>query len=389
MRILLLAPHPFYQERGTPIAVDLLAAALADRGETVDILTYHEGEDRSYGNRVSIHRIARPPFASGIRPGFSIKKLICDVAMYRKASAMARSNTYDCIHAVEESAFMAQRIAVRHKIPYIFDMDSSMPQQIADKHPLAKPLLPPMRAMEAGAIRLAAAVVPMCDALANVARDAGARHVEVLRDISLLPQEHVPSPEQGFRQELELTGPTLLYLGNLEPYQGVDLLLAGFAAAAPQVPEANLVIAGGRADDIEACKMKAATLGVAQSVHFLGPRPLSHMPDLFHDADILVSPRTQGENTPMKIYSYLDAGRAILATDLPTHTQVLDREVAHLVPPTPDAMSKAIIELIQNADVRAALGARAKALAREHYSLSAFRAGVDRLYDYIAANGLK
>lgn len=135
--------------------------------------------------------------------------------------------------------------------------------------------------------------------------------------------------------------------------------------------------------------MKAATLGVAQSVHFLGPRPLSHMPDLFHDADILVSPRTQGENTPMKIYSYLDAGRAILATDLPTHTQVLDREVAHLVPPTPDAMSKAIIELIQNADVRAALGARAKALAREHYSLSAFRAGVDRLYDYIAANGLK
>ena len=69
MRILLLAPHPFYQERGTPIAVGLLAAALADRGETVDILTYHEGEDRAYGDNVTIHRIAPPPWrATGIHP---------------------------------------------------------------------------------------------------------------------------------------------------------------------------------------------------------------------------------------------------------------------------------------------------------------------------------
>ncbi len=384
MRILLLAPHPFYQERGTPIAVGLLAAALADRGETVDILTYHEGEDRAYGANVTIHRIAPPPFAHGVRPGFTLKKLICDAAMYRKASAMARRHAYDCIHAVEESVFMAQRIAIRHKIPYIFDMDSSMPQQIADKLPFARPALPLMRAIEASAVRLAAAVVPMCDALANTARDMGAKHVEILRDISLLPEDYVPNPEQGFRQALGLTGPTLLYLGNLEPYQGVDLLLDGFAGAVPALPDATLIIAGGRDDDIRAYTGKAATLGVGDRVHFLGPRPLSHMADLFHDADVLVSPRIQGENTPMKVYSYLDAARAILATDLPTHTQVMTSEVAMLVPPTPQAMADGIVKLLQDASLREALGARAKQLARDCYSLSAFRQGVNCLYDHIA-----
>jgi glycosyltransferase involved in cell wall biosynthesis len=386
MRILLLAPHPFYQERGTPIAVDLLATALAERGETIDILTYHEGADRSYAGDVNIHRIAPPPFAHGIRPGFSIKKLICDAAMYPRAAKMARDNTYDCIHAVEESVFMARRIGRRHNIPYIFDMDSSMPQQIADKLPVAKPILPMMRALEAGAIRAAAAVVPMCDSLADAASALGAKHVEVLRDISLLPETYTPDPKQGFREALKLEGATLLYVGNLESYQGIDLMLEGFASAHQSATEASLVIVGGRGDDIQKYRNKSEALGISPHVHFLGPRPLNHMADLFHDADILVSPRTQGENTPMKIYSYLDAGRAIVATDLPTHTQVMNSDVAELVQPTCEAMAAGMLRLLHETEYRKALAAKAHKLARECYSLTAFKAGVNRLYDYIASN---
>jgi glycosyltransferase involved in cell wall biosynthesis len=385
MRILLLAPHPFYQERGTPIAVDLLARALAERGDTVDILTYHEGDSpRDYPDTITIHRIAPPPFAHGIRPGFSIKKLICDAAMYKKAGELARRTRYDCIHAVEESVFMARRIGRQRKIPYIFDMDSSLPQQIAEKMPLAKPLLPMMHAFEARAIRDAAAIVPMCDALADMATAEGARYVEVLRDISLLPEIHTPNLDQGFRKALNLSGPTLLYIGNLERYQGIDLLLESFALAKKAIPEAHVVIAGGRDDDIQSYKAKTAELNLSEHVHFLGTRPLSHMADLFHDADILVSTRIQGNNTPMKIYSYLDADRAILATDLPTHTQILTPEVSLLVAPTNAAMATGMQKLLGDEALRRTLGGKARALARSAYSLSAFRAGVDRLYDHIS-----
>jgi len=383
MRILLLAPHPFYQERGTPIAVNLLAKALACRGESVDILTYHEGENLAYDGDVTIHRIPNQRFAKNIRPGFSLKKLICDVAMYRKAKQLAHDNSYDCIHAVEESAFMARRIARRHKIPYIFDMDSSMPQQIADKLPIAKPFLPIMRRFEGMIVRSAAAVVPMCKALADTAQEMGAKHIEILHDISLLPDNYITCPEKGFRKNLKLTTPTLLYIGNLEPYQGIDLLLDSFAIATKDAPSANLVIVGGRDDDINFYKSKAEILKIKNQTHFLGPRPLNHMQDLFNDADILVSPRTQGNNTPMKIYSYLDAGRAILATNLPTHTQVMSNNEAELVEPTAESMASGMLKLLQNENLRINLGEKSKRLAQEHYSNSAFETVVNRIYDYI------
>ena len=78
MKILLLAPHPFYQERGTPIAVNLLLKALSERGDKIDVLTYHIGADTVHAN-VAIHRIARIPFVKSVRPGFSFKKIVCDI----------------------------------------------------------------------------------------------------------------------------------------------------------------------------------------------------------------------------------------------------------------------------------------------------------------------
>ena len=45
MQVLVLAPQPFYQDRGTPIAVNMVLQALSERGAHVDLVTYHEGRD--------------------------------------------------------------------------------------------------------------------------------------------------------------------------------------------------------------------------------------------------------------------------------------------------------------------------------------------------------
>ena len=75
------------------------------------------------------------------------------------------------------------------------------------------------------------------------------------------------------------------------------------------------------------------------AVHFLGPRPVQpRCPTSLRQADVLVSPRLKGLNTPMKIYSYLDSGTAVLATRLRTHTQVLDDRTAYLVEPEPEPL---------------------------------------------------
>jgi len=384
MHILLLAPHPFYQDRGTPIAVDLLLKALVKRGDRVDVLTYHEGDDRDYGPAVTIHRIHAPRFIHHIRPGFSLKKLLCDAIMAPEAMRLAHTRHYDCLHAVEESVFIARRISRRTGIPYVFDMDSSMPRQIADKLPFLSALLAPMVALERRAIRGAVAVVPMCDALADAAREAGAGFVEVLRDISLLPDNVEYNPGLGFRQATGITGPVALYIGNLEPYQGIDLLLESAARVAGGNHTLHVVIAGGRDDDIAHYRLITDQLGLGGRVHFLGPRPVAHMAHLFHDADILVSPRTQGENTPMKIYSYLDAGRPLVATRLATHTQVLNDAVALLAEPTPEAMANALIRLLEDKSLADRLARNARQLARRRYSREAFENSVNHLYEHVS-----
>jgi glycosyltransferase involved in cell wall biosynthesis len=193
------------------------------------VLTYHEGDNREYAGHVDIHRIRKPPLAGGVRPGFSLKKVLCDLVMRPRALRMAREGEYDVVHAVEEAVFMAMRIRRSAGIPYVFDMDSSMPQQMAGKLPLLAPLLPVMTSFERRAIRHALAVVPMCDALADHARKLGASKTVVLRDISLLTAS--PSvPHEDLRKALGIQGVCFLYLGNLETYQGIDLLLESFAS---------------------------------------------------------------------------------------------------------------------------------------------------------------
>ena len=87
---------------------------------------------------------------------------------------------------------------------------------------------------------------------------------------------------------------------------------------------------------------------------------------------MLVSPRSRGTNTPLKIYQYLRAGRVIVATRLLTHTQVLTDEVAILTEPTPAAFGEGILAALADPARAADIGRRAGELATTKYSYEAY-----------------
>lgn len=379
MRVLVLAPHPFYQERGTPIAVDLLLRALSERGDSVDLLTFHEGADRQY-ERLRIYRI-KPIFpVSGIRPGLSWKKIVCDIHLFFRFTALIRRSRYNVVHAIEEAALMVCLLRPFFSIPFVYDMDSSMTAQIIDKHPVLRFAERPLRLAEAWPVRSAEAVVPMCDALAEEARKCGARRVVILRDISLVPQGGSSNRSKAIRGELGIKGKIVMYIGNLETYQGIDLLLDSFKVVRQASTDVYLVIIGGVDSDIAKYRRKAASLGIGDYVYFLGKRPVAQIGEYMKQADILVSPRTRGVNTPMKIYSYLDSGRPVLATDLPTHTQVMTPEMAMLAKPNKESFAAAIAALLNDPELCERLASRAKEyIAREH-SYSSFKDKLHGLY---------
>lgn len=378
MKILLIAPQPFYQDRGTPIAVRLLAQTLGEQGHDVHLLVFHEGEEITIPN-VTIHRNITLPGISNIKPGLSLKKLLCDFFLFIKCIQLIHTYNFDLIHAVEEAVFMAVIIKKIFKIPYAYDMDSCMSLQLVDKLPSLQRVRRLLEWLEKMAVVNSSGVVAVCQTLAEVARGfAPDKLIARIEDITLLTTD-----EEGndpLRERLGITGLMLMYVGNLEKYQGIDLLIESFKEALIQKNNLNLVIIGGNKEDILFYQHRAEQLGMQKNIFFCGQRPVHLLGYYLRQADILVSPRIQGNNTPMKIYSYLDSGKAVLATRLPTHTQVLDDTIACLVNPVARDMAAGMVVLVENTTLRENIGRNARERVREEYSLPAFRKKVAAFY---------
>ena len=394
MKILLLAPQPFFQERGTPIAIRLVLETLSknlsnETGSTssIDLLVYNEGEDIEVPG-VRIIRAPTPRWLRGVRPGISIKKLLCDIFFLCSAFKLlwrARRSQYAVVHAVEEAVFIAWLAKKLFGTPYVYDMDSSLSLQLTEKWWLFSPLLPILSFLEGLAVRGSLAVAPVCDALQIIAERHGSPHTVMLRDISLLPNEESIRTEVAtvFGDRVDGARPVVLYVGNLERYQGIDLLLESFALLHGHHTKPQLVVIGGTTSAIESYSFKVRSLGCEESVIFLGPRPVADLKAFLEHADILVSPRIKGNNTPMKVYSYLHSGTALVATDLPTHSQVLDSSISVLTPPSAEGFAAGIRELLENPARRAQIGKEARSRAEQLYTVQAFEQQLLSLYNRI------
>jgi glycosyltransferase involved in cell wall biosynthesis len=262
-------------------------------------------------------------------------------------------------------------------------MDSSLADQLTDKWWLLRPLRPLFWALERLAVAGVTVVLPVCEDLAVKVRPwIGDRNVIVIPDVPAGDLDPA-----GVKESLRtLAGPgdiIGLYVGNLERYQGIDLLLESIAQLQASVAFKMLVI-GGSANDIRYYRKRAEALSISGRVEFLGPRPVAQLNSYLTQADVLVSPRTLGTNTPMKVYSYMQSGKAILATDIRSHTQALDAETAELVPAQPEAIAAGLLRLSKDAALRARLGDAAQAKAKREYSIEAYRARLKQAYGLVA-----
>jgi len=384
MKILLIAPQPFFINRGTPLAVRNLCRVLGGNGHKIDLLTSHLGEDIPLPN-TTIIRTLRLPFDS-IRAGFSWKKPILDLALGLKMLRLLGSNDYDIIHCVEESAYIAWLLQGLIRRPYICDVDSSIPRQLREKGGIGSILAPVAAFFEKRALRNSICAITVCRALSDVVvQSAPETRVFQLEDPPIIDEKLYRAAEiWALRESLDAGDKQIvLYMGNLESYQGVELLMRAFAIAGGDGNRRMLLIIGGSGEDIESKRRLAEQLSIADRVHFTGMLPPEQTTIYLQAADVLVSPRIKGENTPMKIYTYMASGTAILATDLFTHTQVLDRDSALLAPPDEKAMAKGLEKLLGDDRLRERLAAAALAAVNEKYSFRAYTERLNRIYSWV------
>jgi glycosyltransferase involved in cell wall biosynthesis len=171
----------------------------------------------------------------------------------------------------------------------------------------------------------------------------------------------------------------VLYSGNFEPYQGVELLLDAMAL----VPHVQLLLMGGSPAEVARMKAEARGRGVGERCVFSGQRPPSELSLFFALADVLVSPRAKGENTPFKVFTYLASGKPLVATRIATHTQLLDDTTAFLVEPTPEGLASGIHAALDRPEEAAARAQAGRNLIEREYSVARYREKIARAYEAV------
>jgi len=378
MKLLWIAPQAFYSARGTPMNVRRLAESIAGAGHSIDLVTYGFGADVPLPAGVRIVRAGSLPFVSQVAIGASVAKAFLDLRVLVTAWRLVGADgaRYDMLQGFEEGAWIAALLSRRFGVPFVYDMDSDIEVQIGSA-PLFRPFLPIARAIDRSAVRHALAVLTVCRTLTDrvraLAPEKPVFQIEDAPNVSDFAAHDVARRDLAERWGLP-PGPLVVYTGNLEPYQGVDLLVRAIPKVLAERPDVTTLIVGGNDRQMRTLRELAVTLGVESRVRLLGARPESEMATFLAGADVLVSPRSSGTNTPLKLYAYLASGRPVVVTDRPVHTQLLSGEEAALAAATPEGLAAAISALLDDPVWSERLAANAMRLVRDKYSPSVFSA---------------
>jgi glycosyltransferase involved in cell wall biosynthesis len=376
MRILMIAPEPFFEPRGTPFSEFHRIRALTRLGHQVDLVTYPFGEDVVMPG-LRVFRSMRPPFVRRVKIGPSFAKLPLDALLTLSATRRAFSGRYDAIHSHEEGGLIGVLLSAILRVPHLYDMHSSLPQQLTNFAFTGSPLIRRVfLAIERLMIRRSRVVIVICPALEDTVRaiDPQAQVVLIENAPGSAEEEATPTAAAAVRSTFHLDAvlPVVLYTGTFETYQGLDLLFAAMALVRTDRPDVRLLMVGGKPDQVALARTDARVSGIEETTIFAGERPAAEIPAYLLAADVLVSPRSRGTNTPLKIYQYLRSGKPIVATRLLTHTQVLSDETAILTGTTPREFADGILAAIADPARAATLGRRARTLADTKYSYDAY-----------------
>jgi glycosyltransferase involved in cell wall biosynthesis len=217
-------------------------------------------------------------------------------------------------------------------------------------------------------------LLPITDALRNALHLPPGLTIVAPDGVDLERYLSLPEPVPARRELGLLAAPTVLCTGHLYEGRGAEL----FLALANKFPQASFVWVGGRSSDVKTWATRAAAQALT-NVTFTGFVPNERIPLYQSAADVLLMPyqrkvtTSSGGDTaaicsPMKMFEYMAAGRAILTSDLPVLREVLDEGTAVFCPVEHvEAWGSALGRLLNDEEGRLALG-RCARRAVEQYS---------------------
>lgn len=359
MKILMVAPTPFFADRGMHIRILEEARALVRRGHEVKIATYHNGndipEDENPG--IDVRRIRRLLFwYRKLEAGPDWQKLVLDVLLIRKTYTLSREFRPDIVHAHNHEGVAIAWVALlllrlhgqRPKL--LADFQGSLTREMVSHAYLRGSWLRGIfRAVETWINDMSDAAVASswasAEEISAIRRGGAAETVlDGARDLPDLPA----AARERFRGRLGIGKDAIIavYTGAFIPNKGVETLVASIPLSIRRCPSLWYVLAGFPRDLLDPLLKKYK---VDERVTVISPLPYFTIGDVLGIADFAIDPKHEDTGQASgKMLQYLGAGLPVVCFDTPNNRNYLGEGGTYAVEKTPDSLAEAIVMLARN-----------------------------------------
>jgi glycosyltransferase involved in cell wall biosynthesis len=366
-KVLMIAPTPFFADRGCHVRIYEETRALQALGCQVEICTYHLGDDRP---GMTIHRTPRVPWYNKLSVGPSWHKFYVDVLLLLKAWAVARRFRPDVIHGhLHEGAAIGWVVGRLLGVPVVGDFQGSLSGEMkahrfAGQHAWFYRFV---AHNERWIDHLPQVAIASCsDVAGELAERFGVRDVILALD-GVDTRAFRPGVDAGELAALVPPGRrAVVYLGVLSAYQGVDHLLAAIPQVLARVPEAHFLVMGYPNEDHY--KGKAAELGIAEHVAFPGRIDYRQAARYLALGEVAVAPKLSETESNGKLYNYMACALPTVAFDTPPSREILGDLGVYVPRGDAAALAEAIIRLLEDPEGSRRLGARLRQRVVECFS---------------------
>jgi glycosyltransferase involved in cell wall biosynthesis len=339
-RILVVVPFAFHRESGSSLSSYYRVMALTEIIDYVDVVTTPHGKDIELDNLSIIRSPSRKLFQT-YQPGAYKKRLVYEFFLLIKTIVLLFRNDYRAVIIHGSSIYWAFWLQIFYKTPFVAMVHGNIQVELEKWGISSKVFLKKIASkIENRIINTFSNIIAEHDTVKTILQKAGIREdkislvkicVKSANSINLVSDNNIF---------------TILYAGTFVKIQNLDLLYQ----TAQLIARRNIkfIVVGGIEEEIIEEYKIIDNYNVREYVQLVPRTDQKNLMEYYQMANIVVSPRKFGHDTPMKIFDYMNYGKCVLAVDRPIHTGILNHDIAFLTEPTAEAFAEKILHLTQN-----------------------------------------
>lgn len=356
MKILVVAPTPFFADRGTHIRILEEALALEKLGHKITIATYHIGRDvdLEVETKMEVRRIRRLLFwYKKLEAGPDWQKIVLDLLLIKKTLFLAGAQKPDVIHAhLHEGVligWIVQKILFWRNITLVCDFHGSLTKEMISHSYLGAGLLKKIfEGVEKWIDRRGeVALTSSWENSEEVGAIRDEEAITVLDGVNLRYYENLPSKEES-KRELELPSEKTIvsYTGALVPNKGTDYLFQAISTVLKKNKNAYFVIAGF---PIEGIAKFVKEKGLEKDVRIISPLSYFDLPGVLNASDIAIDPKDSSTRQASgKILQYMAAGLPVVCFDRQNNREYLAEAGQYAGKISAEGLAEAIEKLLED-----------------------------------------